>query len=63
MMLRNAGLLSPAVLACVVQHHERRDGTGYPLGLTGDKIHPFAQIAAVADVYEAMTAPRPTGLN
>jgi putative nucleotidyltransferase with HDIG domain len=40
------------------QHHERVDGTGYPRGLAGNKIHRFAKIVAVADVYDAMTAQR-----
>jgi HD-GYP domain-containing protein (c-di-GMP phosphodiesterase class II) len=40
------------------QHHEREDGSGYPRGLTGDRIHRFAKIVAVADVYDAMTSHR-----
>jgi len=43
----------------VVAHHERPDGTGYPLGLVGDQIPLEAQILAVADAYEAMTNERP----
>jgi HD-GYP domain-containing protein (c-di-GMP phosphodiesterase class II) len=42
-----------------LQHHERLDGSGYPRGLTADQILAFARIAAVADVYDAMTADRP----
>ena len=41
-----------------LMHHERCDGSGYPHALTGDKIDKFAKIVAIADVYEAMTAPR-----
>lgn len=41
-----------------LQHHEREDGSGYPHGLKGETIHPFAKIAAVADVYTAMTSTR-----
>lgn len=41
-----------------LQHHEREDGSGYPHGLTSKDIHPFAKIAAVADVYSAMTSNR-----
>lgn len=41
-----------------LMHHERCDGSGYPLGLTADKISPFAKITAIADVYDAMTAAR-----
>jgi putative nucleotidyltransferase with HDIG domain len=40
------------------QHHERIDGTGYPLGLKGDEISEFGQLAAIVDVYDAMTANR-----
>lgn len=41
------------------QHHEHLDGTGYPRHLTEDKIHRFAKIAAIADVYDALTSVRP----
>ena len=40
------------------QHHERWDGTGYPKGIAGDEISPYAQIVAVADVYDALTSKR-----
>ena len=40
------------------QHHERLDGSGYPRGLAGDQLHPYGRIAAVADVFDAMCAPR-----
>ena len=43
----------------VLQHHERLDGSGYPLGLQGDAILQEARILAVADVIEAMAAHRP----
>ena len=46
------------VKQCALMHHERCDGTGYPLGLSGDKINQFAKIVAIADVYDAMTAAR-----
>lgn len=41
-----------------LMHHERCDGTGYPLGIKSDKINPYAKIVAIADVYDAMTAAR-----
>ncbi|MCR5674710.1 MAG: HD-GYP domain-containing protein [Lachnospiraceae bacterium] len=41
-----------------LQHHERIDGSGYPDGLKGDAIDPFAKIIAIVDTYEAMTSPR-----
>ncbi|MFP4637283.1 MAG: HD-GYP domain-containing protein [Spirochaetaceae bacterium] len=40
-------------------HHERYDGTGYPHGLSGEDIPLSARIAAVADVYDALTSDRP----
>lgn len=41
-----------------LMHHERNDGTGYPMHLVGNQIDKFARIVAIADVYEAMTAAR-----
>ncbi|MCG8648792.1 MAG: HD-GYP domain-containing protein [Pirellulales bacterium] len=46
-------------LMMVYQHHERLDGKGYPVGVEGDEIHPWAMICAVADVFEALTSYRP----
>lgn len=43
----------------VLQHHERLDGSGYPDGLSGEKIVLGARILAVADVVEAMASHRP----
>lgn len=40
------------------QHHEKFDGSGYPQGLKGDAIHPYARIVAVADVFDALTHER-----
>lgn len=39
-------------------HHERYDGSGYPLQLEGEKTHIYARIVAVADIYDAMTSDR-----
>lgn len=47
------------VAEIVFQHHERMDGSGYPRGLTGDKILTEARILGVADVVEAMVSHRP----
>jgi HD-GYP domain-containing protein (c-di-GMP phosphodiesterase class II) len=43
----------------VLQHHERIDGSGYPLGLTGGDILIESRILAVADTVEAMASHRP----
>lgn len=40
-------------------HHEKYDGSGYPDGLKGDAISLESRIVAVADVYDALTSPRP----
>jgi HD-GYP domain-containing protein (c-di-GMP phosphodiesterase class II) len=39
-------------------HHERCDGTGYPYGLTADRIDTYGKMVAIADVYDAMTSAR-----
>ncbi|UVI31651.1 HD-GYP domain-containing protein [Paenibacillus spongiae] len=44
---------------CAFQHHERYDGSGYPRRLKADAIHEYAQIVGLADVYDALTSPRP----
>ncbi|HBE78563.1 MAG TPA: HD-GYP domain-containing protein [Firmicutes bacterium] len=45
--------------ACVAwQHHERSDGSGYPLGIKGFQIQEFSRIVALADVYDAMSTDR-----
>jgi HD-GYP domain-containing protein (c-di-GMP phosphodiesterase class II) len=48
-----------AALDCILHHHERWDGAGYPHGLAGDEIPVEARILAVADAYDAMTSHRP----
>jgi putative two-component system response regulator len=40
-------------------HHERIDGSGYPLGLRGDEVPLLAQIIGIVDVFDALTSPRP----
>jgi HD-GYP domain-containing protein (c-di-GMP phosphodiesterase class II) len=49
---------SPLVKAVVLRHHERWNGSGYPDGKSGAEIHLMARIAAVADVYDAITSER-----
>ena len=49
----------PNVTLAVLEHHEKENGTGYPQGLTGDKIAMSAKILAVASAYDAQIVSRP----
>ena len=50
----------PSIVAHVAfQEHEREDGSGYPQGLKAEKIHEYAKIIGLADIYVAMLQPRP----
>ncbi|WP_026603230.1 HD-GYP domain-containing protein [Methylomonas sp. 11b] len=50
--------LSPITLSVAAEHHECFDGSGYPLGLKGDEISLYGQMASVVDVYDALTSTR-----
>ena len=56
-IVREIGFLDEA-LAGIMHHHERIDGRGYPMGLTGDEIPEFARVLAVADAFDSMTSTR-----
>lgn len=47
------------VLPVIRHHHERWDGSGYPDGLRGEQIPLLARVLQVADIYDALTNPRP----
>lgn len=47
------------VLPIIRHHHERWDGSGYPDGLRGEQIPLLARVLQVADIYDALTSPRP----
>lgn len=55
-MLKNLKPFS-CVADIISQHHERFDGSGYPLGLKGDRISIEARIITLADSFDAMTSP------
>lgn len=57
-ILADATWLSPVSLQVVSQHHERYDGGGYPHGLKGEQVSQFGQMAAIVDVYDAITSER-----
>lgn len=59
-ILKMSDLPKAGILAAIAgQHHEHIDGTGYPRGIKGNEMHRFAKIAAIADVYDALTSERP----
>ncbi|ARD11140.1 HD-GYP domain-containing protein [Pseudomonas savastanoi] len=51
--------VAATVMDVCLHHHEKVDGSGYPHGLKGDQISIFARMAAVCDVYDAITSDRP----
>jgi HD-GYP domain-containing protein (c-di-GMP phosphodiesterase class II) len=63
--IASAAVLAPlsegaaATAAAIREHHERLDGSGYPLSKRGDEVSMEARIVTVADAWEAMTHPRP----
>ncbi|MBS4223900.1 HD-GYP domain-containing protein [Lederbergia citrea] len=57
-MIKNNSLLKPETKLAILQHHERLDGTGYPIGVSGNRVHMHSQIVAIADIYHAMTTER-----
>ena len=57
-LIENIPDVSKNIALGVLMHHEREDGTGYMLKATGEQIHEYAKIVAVADVYDAMTSNR-----
>ncbi len=58
-LLKKTGGYSVDVMNAVLMHQEKFDGSGYPLGISGDAISLLARIITVADVYDALTSNRP----
>ncbi|WP_156289948.1 HD-GYP domain-containing protein [Oceanobacillus salinisoli] len=57
-LVEQTSSLTAGVKLAIIQHHERFDGSGYPLGVPMDKIHKYAQIVGICDSYHAMTSER-----
>ncbi|MBU3100218.1 MULTISPECIES: HD-GYP domain-containing protein [Clostridium] len=55
-LVRTIPYLDESVSLAVLMHHERLDGSGYPLHLKEDKINTFAKIIGIADTFDAMTS-------
>lgn len=51
--------LSEDIKLGVLQHHEKTNGRGYPMGIEEDKINVFARIISVVDIYDALVTERP----
>lgn len=57
-LLQHTEGVSPTALQVAGQHHERYDGSGYPNGLQGDGISLYGQMAAIVNVYDAISSDR-----
>ena len=57
-LVKDSTSVSATVKVAIRHHHENEDGSGYPDKLTGDRIHEFAKIIHVCDVYDAMVSKR-----
>ncbi|MCR4317249.1 MAG: HD domain-containing protein [Planctomycetes bacterium] len=62
-ILQNIKFLPSDAVDAVRYHHEKWNGTGYPLGLKGNDIPLFGRICAIADAFDAMTSNRPYRRN
>lgn len=58
MLSKSKGELLKISAIIAHEHHEKYNGRGYPRGLKGDEIHPFAKIVALSDVFDAITSKR-----
>ncbi|MDF2882385.1 MAG: family phosphohydrolase [Clostridiaceae bacterium] len=56
--IKKIPFLDKSVSYGALMHHEKLDGSGYPLGISGSKIHQFAKIIAIADVFDAVNSDR-----
>jgi len=57
-ILKKISSLEQEILDIIEQHHEKLDGTGYPYGLTAEKITYLSQIVAICDIFDALTTKR-----
>lgn len=57
LLARSSGISHNALEVCL-RHHEKFDGSGYPDGLTGDRLSLFARMSSLCDVYDAVTSER-----
>ena len=58
-ILKDKTEFEKVIPVAVLQHHEKMNGKGYPLGCSAEQITAYAKILSVADVYDALVAERP----
>ena len=58
-ILKEKEEFSAQISLAVLQHHEKMNGTGYPMGCKSDRIINYAKILSVCDVYDALVTERP----
>jgi len=58
-LLREKGAVPPSAIEVCLHHHEKFDGSGYPERLAGENITVLSRMAALCDVYDAVTSERP----
>ncbi len=58
-MIKDNPDLSDEIKLAVLQHHEKINGKGYPMAVSGAKISPYAKVLSVADIYDALVTERP----
>lgn len=57
-LLKDTKGLNEGAMMSILQHHEKIDGSGYPLQIKGEKIHLYSKIVAIADIFHAMISKR-----
>ncbi|MDQ5985471.1 MAG: Cyclic di-GMP phosphodiesterase [Syntrophus sp. SKADARSKE-3] len=58
-LLQEVKQMTKELKMVVLQHHEKMNGTGYPMGIRGEDIHIYGRICAIADIFDALTSKRP----
>lgn len=57
-LIENNDAINRDIAMGILMHHERNDGSGYPLGLKSEQIHFYAKVIAIVDIFDAMTSDR-----
>jgi len=58
-LIAHSSLALREIAPIILMHHERLDGSGYPIGLAGEEIPPAARLVSLLDAYDAMVNDRP----